>query len=449
MGNAPSKTAELAYFGRLTYNYDNRYFFQANFRADAFDSSKLSKDNRWGYFPSFSAGWTISNEKFFKDAVSTAAVSFLKLRASWGRNGNISVLNNYQYAASIAKGNSWYQYGVDQIGSVYGSAPDKMANPSLTWETSEQLDLGLDARFLNNRLSLGIDYFNKHTKDLLFSVNIPTEWGYSSMLGNGGDVLNRGLEFEIGWRDRINDFTYGINANFSTLKNEVISLADGASATYQKDASSTNYQIRTGFEEGHSIWYLNGYIYEGLDANGDPKFKDLNGDGQIGEDDMTDIGQTIPTFTYGFNITAAWKGFDLLINGYGQGGNKILPVIHRTGYKNTLQYYLDESGKSIPDAGKIVSPDIPFWSSTGNMFSGNYFRIKQLQLGYTIPSKITKKAYISNLRIYMSLDDYFTITSYPGLDPETASTNNTTGAGLDWGSYPTMKKFILGVNLSF
>ena len=449
VGNAPSKTAELAYFGRLTYNYDNRYFFQANFRADAFDSSKLSKDNRWGYFPSFSAGWTISNEKFFKENVSTAAVSFLKLRASWGRNGNISVLNNYQYAASIAKGNSWYQYGVDQIGSVYGSAPDKMANPSLTWETSEQLDLGLDARFLNNRLSLGIDYFNKHTKDLLFSVNIPTEWGYSSMLGNGGDVLNRGLEFEIGWRDRINDFTYGINANFSTLKNEVISLADGASATYQKDASSTNYQIRTGFEEGHSIWYLNGYIYEGLDANGDPKFKDLNGDGQIGEDDMTDIGQTIPTFTYGFNITAAWKGFDLLINGYGQGGNKILPVIHRTGYKNTLQYYLDESGKSIPDAGKIVSPDIPFWSSTGNMFSGNYFRIKQLQLGYTIPSKITKKAYISNLRIYMSLDDYFTITSYPGLDPETASTNNTTGAGLDWGSYPTMKKFILGVNLSF
>ena len=124
-------------------------------------------------------------------------------------------------------------------------------------------------------------------------------------------------------------------------------------------------------------------------------------------------------------------------------------MIHRTGYKNTLQYYLDESGKSIPDAGKIVSPDIPFWSSTGNMFSGNYFRIKQLQLGYTIPSKITKKAYISNLRIYMSLDDYFTITSYPGLDPETASTNNTTGAGLDWGSYPTMKKFILGVNLSF
>ncbi|MBR4730683.1 MAG: TonB-dependent receptor [Prevotella sp.] len=449
VGNAPSKTAELAYFGRLTYNYDNRYFFQANFRADAFDSSKLSKDNRWGYFPSFSAGWTISNEKFFKENISPSAVSFLKLRASWGRNGNISVLSNYQYAASIAKGSSWYQYGVDQIGSSYGSAPDKMANPSLTWETSEQLDLGLDARFLNNRLSLGIDYYNKHTKDLLFSVNIPTEWGYSSMQGNGGDVLNRGLEFEVGWRDRINDFTYSVNANFTTLKNEVISLADGASATYQKDASSTNYQIRTAFEEGHSIWHLYGYIYEGLDANGDPKFKDLNGDNQIGEDDMTDIGQTIPSFTYGINITAAYKGFDLLINGYGQGGNKILPVIHRTGYKNTLQYYLDESGKSIPDAGKIVSPDIPFWSSTGNMFSGNYFRIKQLQLGYTIPSKITKKAYISNLRFYVSLDDFFTITSYPGLDPETASTNNTTGAGLDWGSYPTMKKLILGVNLSF
>ena len=449
VGNAPSKSAELAYFGRLTYNYDNRYFFQFNMRADAFDSSKLSKDNRWGYFPSFSAGWTISNEKFFKENISTAAVSFLKFRASWGRNGNISVLRNYPYSAAIAKGSSWYQYGVDQIGSAYGSAPDKMANPDLTWETSEQLDLGIDARFLNNRLSLGIDYYNKHTKDLLFSVNIPTEWGFDSMTGNGGDVLNRGLEFEIGWRDRINDFSYSINANFATLKNEVISLANGASAIYQADASSTNYKIRTAFQEGHSIWYLYGYLYEGMDADGNPKFRDLDGNTEINDDDMTDIGQTIPSFNYGISITAAWKGFDFLINGYGQGGNKILPVIHRTGYKNTLQYYLDEGGKSIPEPGKIVSPDIPFWSSTGNVFSGNYFRIKQLQLGYTIPSKITKKAAISNLRLYVSLDDFFTITSYPGLDPETASTNNTTGAGLDWGSYPTMKKLVLGINLSF
>lgn len=449
VGNAPGKSASLAYFGRLSYNYDERYYLQFNIRRDAFDSSKLSKDNRWGTFPSISLGWTVSNEKFFKNAIDPSIVSFLKLRGSWGRNGNISVLSNYPYTAAIAKGSSWYQYGVDQIGSVYGSAPDKLANPSLTWETSEQIDFGIDARFLNNRLTFGFDYFDKRTKDLLFSVSIPSELGFTTVVTNGGNVLNRGLEFELGWRDRIGDFSYGISANFSSLHNEVLELAEGATPTYKSDASSTNYQIRTAFEEGHSIWYLNGYIYEGVDAEGNPKYKDLNGDGEIGTDDMTDIGRTTPSFTYGINITAAWKGFDFLLNGYGQGGNKILPVLHRAGYKNTLQYYLDESGKAIPDAGKTVSPDIPFWSSTGNLFSGNYFRIKQLQLGYTLPANITKKAAISALRFSVSLDDFFTITNYPGLDPETASTTNFSGAGLDWGSYPTMKKVVLGVNITF
>ena len=181
----------------------------------------------------------------------------------------------------------------------------------------------------------------------------------------------------------------------------------------------------------------------------DPKFKDLDGDGNISTADQTDIGRTTPSFTYGINITAAWKGFDILINGYGQGGNYIVPVLHRAGFKNGLTYYLEEGGKSIPKPEKIVGPDNAFWSSTGNRFKGDYFRFKQLQLGYTIPSQITKKAAISNLRFYISLDDFFTITSYPGLDPATASTNNTSGAGLDWGSYPTMKKLILGVNVTF
>ena len=466
--NAPSKSAELAYFGRLTYNYDNRYYLQANFRADAFDSSKLPKENRWGYFPSFSAGWTVSNEKFFKESINTDIVSFLKLRASWGRNGNISVLSGYPYTAPISKGSSWYQYDVSQIGTTFGSSPDKLANPDLTWETSEQIDLGLDARFLGNRLSLGIDYFDKRTKDLLFNLTVPSELGFTSAVTNGGDVQNSGLEIELGWKDRINDFSYGINANFSTLHNEVLSLAKGATPEYKSDASSTNYKIRTVFEEGHSIWHLDGYIYEGIaqediyyyDANGtksekpmfekgDPIIKDLNNDGVISTEDQTDIGRTTPSYTYGINITLGYKGFDFLLNGYGQGGNYIVPVLHRAGFKNGLKYYLEESGKAIPEAGRIVGPDNAFWSSTGNRFKGDYFRFKQIQLGYTVPSQITKKVYISNLRVYVSLDDFFTITSYPGLDPETASTNNTSGAGLDWGSYPTMKKLILGVNLTF
>ena len=455
VGNAPEKYAELAYFGRLTYNYDERYYLQANFRADAYDTSKLPKDKRWGYFPSFSAGWTLSNEKFFKENIPTSAISFVKFRASWGRNGNISVLNGYPYIAPIAKGSSWYQYGVDQIGSVFGSAPDKLANPDLTWETSQQVDLGLDTRFLSNRLSFAVDYYDKRTKDLLFNLTVPSELGFTSAITNGGDVQNTGLEFEIGWRDRIKDFVYSVSANFSTLHNEVKSLAKGATTEYRADASSTNYKIRTAFEEGHSIWHLDGYIYDGLDTNGDPIIRDLNHDGVISTEDQTDIGNTIPTYTWGVNINLAWKGFDFMLNGYGQGGNKIVPVLHDSGYKNGLKYYLEEAqtpenpGGSIPHPGKIYRADEPFWSSTGNMFKGDYFRIKQLQLGYTIPTAITKKAYISMFRVYVSLDDFFTITNYPGLDPETASTNNTTGAGLDWGSYPTMKKLVLGVNVTF
>ena len=480
VSNAPSKSAELAYFGRLTYNYDSRYYFQFNMRADAFDSSKLPKENRWGYFPSFSAGWTVSNEKFFKDNISPSAVSFLKLRASWGRNGNISVLSGYPYAAPISKGSTWYQYHVDQAGTLFGSAPDKFANPDLTWETSEQVDLGLEARFLSNRLSLGVEYFDKRTKDLLFNLTVPGELGFTSAVTNGGDVQNNGWEFELGWRDRIGDFTYSVNANFSTLHNEVLSLAKGATTEYRAEASSTNYKIRNAFEVGHSIWHLDGFIYDGIadkdiiatsadgkqitDASGqpivmfkpgDPIIRDLNHDGVISTDDQTDIGRTTPSYTWGINISAAWKGFDFLLNGYGQGGNYIVPVLHDSGYKNGLKYYLEEArtpenpGGSIPHPEKIYRADSPFWSSTGNRFKGDYFRIKQLQLGYTIPSQITKKAYISSFRVYVSLDDFFTITSYPGLDPETASVNNTTGAGLDWGSYPTMKKLVLGVNVTF
>jgi len=228
ISNAPSRSASLAYFGRLVYNYDNRYSFQANFRADAFDSSKLSTMNRWGYFPSFSAGWTISNESFFKDNLDASTFNFLKLRASWGRNGNVNVLSNYPYVSTISVGSTWYQYDVENPGTAYGSGPAKLANPLLTWETSEQLDLGINARFLDNRLTADIDYYNKHTKDLLFSVPVASEYGFGNMMSNGGDVLNEGWEIEIGWRDRIGGFTYGVSANFTTLHNEVLALAEGS-----------------------------------------------------------------------------------------------------------------------------------------------------------------------------------------------------------------------------
>ena len=454
VSNAPSRSASLAYFGRLVYSYDNRYSLQANFRADAFDSSKLPASNRWGYFPSVSAGWTVSNESFVRDNVDRDLLSFLKIRASWGQNGNIGVLSNYPYATTISLGNNWYQYGVEETGTTYGSSPSGLPNPNLKWETSEQLDLGLDARLFSDRLTFGFDYYDKRTKDLLISVTAPPELGVSSTTINGGGVLNRGLEFELGWKDSIGDFSYSINGNLSTLHNEVTYLPAGVPRIQNNDAGSANYQVRTAFEPGYPVWYMRGFIYDGIDENGKYILRDLNGDKTINSDDMTYIGKTTPDLTYGININLAWKGFDLLIYGSGIAGNSIMPVLHRTGFKNNLKYYYYNSRTESNPNGYLPHPSqtegaYDFWSSTANVFKGDYFRIKQMQLGYTLPSSLTKKAAISELRVYVSLDDFFTITSYPGLDPETASTNNTSGAGLDWGSYPTMQKLILGVNLTF
>ena len=447
--NAPGKSASLAYFGRLIYSYDNRYSVQANFRADAFDSSKLPAHNRWGYFPSVSVGWNLSNESFIRDNVDPSVLSFLKLRASWGRNGNVSVLSGYPYSSTISVGNNFYQYHVDQIGSTSSSSPNGLPNGDLTWETSEQIDLGLDARFLNNRLSVTVDYFDKRTKDLLFQITPPVEFGHSTTTINGGSVLNRGLELEATWKDQIGDFSYSVSANFSSLHNEVLSVADRVTRVEQEDASSANYNIYTAFEPGYPVWYLLGFNYEGMDADGKPILTDYNKDGTIDNGDRTYIGRGTPTYTYGLNINLAYKGFDFVLNGAGQGGNHIMPVLHRTSYNNTYKWYLEAAQNGTFPTPDKTHGSYNFWSSSANLFKGDFFRIKQLQLGYTVPSKITKKAAISNLRVFVSLDDFFTITSYPGLDPETASVNATSGAGLDWGSYPTMQKMLFGVNITF
>jgi hypothetical protein len=302
-------------------------------------------------------------------------------------------------------------------------------------------------------LNFSVDYYNKMTKDLLFSANVVPELGVSSTTVNGGSVLNTGVELELGWKDSVGDFSYSINGNFSFLHNEVLSFPEGSSSTRltSTDASSTNYPIQTAFEPGYPVWYLRGFVYEGVDADGKPVIANLSGDeaGTIDDSDMTYIGSGIPTYTYGLTVNLGYKGFDFVLYGAGQGGNHILPVLHRTGFTNTLNWYLEaaENG-TYPHPSKTVG-NFQFWSSTANLFKGDFFRIKQMQLGYTVPSRITKKAAISNLRVFVSLDDFFTFSKYPGLDPETASTNSTSGSGLDWGSYPTMQKVLFGVNLTF
>ena len=448
-GGSPSQSSQISYFGRLMYTYDNRYSIQTNFRADAFDSSKLSPKNRWGYFPSVSAGWTISNERFIKDNISRDILSFLKLRGSWGINGNISVLSGYPYSTSISYNSQKYQFGTDETLTL-GSQPDGLANPNLTWETSVQLDLGMDLRLFNNRLTLGIDWYNKNTEGLLVNVSPVAEVGVSSTTVNAGSVNNTGWEFELGWQDNIGDFHYSINGNFSTLKNRVTYL--DPSVGHQKGSSFGNMKFSTWFEEGYPVWFFRGYKYAGIGEDGKANY--YAADGSITQSpvdaDMGYMGSALPPITFGLTIHMDWKGLDFTVFGTGAAGHQLMPCVYRVDHMNinALTYFYNESGKSIPKIENMWSSK-EFWSSSAVVFAGDFFKIKQIQLGYTLPKKWLKKIFIDNLRVYASMDDWFVITKYPGFDPETASTGSSNGMGLDKGSYPNAKKLMFGVNLTF
>ena len=472
--NAPGRSTSLSYFGRLTYSYDNRYSFQANFRADAFDSSKLSRQARWGYFPSFSAGWTISNEPWFRDNVSRDKFNFLKLRASWGINGNVNVLNNYSYATSVNKGSgTWYQWDVMSPTLSYGARPAGIANPNLKWETSKQIDLGLDARFLNNRLTLGVDWYKKMTDDLLVPVSLSAAYGVSSTTINAGSVENTGLELELTWKDTIGDFSYSVSGNFSTLKNQVTFLDPTISRI--AGTGPQGVLLRTYFEKGYPIWYMRGLQGTGIAnedvywtnpdtgekvlqfAKGQAMFEDLNNNGQIDDGDYQNVGLGIPDYTFGLTVNLAWKNLDMVIFGSGTAGNDIFPSSWRVDrpHCNTYSWYWNNAYKADgSNASSAKFPQANYWdqntfSSTFNIFNGSYFKIKQIQLGYSLPKTLLKKVAISNLRVYTSLENFFCFTSYPGLDPETATANSASSIGIDMGTYPTAKSLIFGVNLSF
>ena len=448
-GGSPSQSTQISYFGRLTYSYDNRYSIQTNFRADAFDSSKLSPKNRWGYFPSVSAGWTVSNERFIKDNINRSILSFLKFRGSWGINGNISVLSGYPYSTSISYNSQKYQYGTDNTLSL-GSQPDGLANPNLTWETSVQTDFGMDLRMFNNRLTLGVDWYNKNTEGLLVNISPVAEVGISSTTVNAGSVNNTGWEFELGWQDTVGDFHYSINGNLSTLKNRVTYLEP--SVGYQKGSSFGNMKFYTRFEEGYPVWFFHGYQYAGVGEDGKANY--YAADGSITQSpvdaDMGYMGSALPPVTFGLTLHLDWKGIDFTMFGTGAAGHQLMPCVYRVDHMNinALTYFYEECGKSLPKIENIWNSK-EFWSSSAVVFKGDYFKIKQIQLGYTLPKKWLQKILIKDLRVYASMDDWFVITKYPGFDPETASTGSSSGMGLDKGSYPNAKKLMFGVNISF
>ena len=447
-----SKSASLSYFGRLGYNYDNRYFIQASFRADAFDTSKLSAKNRWGYFPSVSLGWTISNEPWMK-GVRKNLLSFLKLRASWGINGNVNVLSDYQYATTVSVGASLYQLWNDPL-ITSASYPTKLANADLKWETSKQYDAGIDARFFRDRLTMTLDWYLKNTDDLIVKVTPSYITGFDSTYMNSGSVRNTGVELELGWKDTIGDFGYGISGNLSRNSNKVTYL--DPTLTHINGTEIGNCHYATRFQKDYPVWAYFAVEYEGVNPEtGDPIYTDQNGDGAYNESDYVFVGSAQPDFTYGITLSAEWKGFDLTVFGSGSQGNKIWFAGLRPDYVGRnlpVQFYTD-SWKKPGDNARFPAPKhintTSMVRSTATIFDGSYFRINQIQFGYNIPRKVLSKIGLNSVRVYTSLDDFFTFSNYLGFDPSVAGSDSGSGRGLDSGTYPTAKRIMFGLNLSF
>lgn len=446
-GAEPSYNRKIAYFGRLSYDYKGKYLLQTSLRADAADLSILPLNKRWGFFPAASAGWVVSREPFMD--WSRNWLNQFKLRASWGRNGNLASLGDFRYSRTVEKyGN--YPFTTDYTyQTTY--APTVTGNDNLQWETSEQLDLGADFAFFNSRLTLGADWYLKTTRDLIVEdVKQTLTAGFSPSPVNVGSMINTGVELELGWKDTIGDFSYGIRGNLTTLKNRVTSLTDGTDRIIGHSLYSGSPV--TIFEKDKPAWYFYGYKYLGVDAEtGDPVFE-TGEDGILGTEDMTYLGKGIPDVTYGITLNAAWKGFDMVVFGSGVAGVDIFSMYNiNSGFTdNRLAWYAQDYWTPQNTDATKPRPNA-MWSqlatSSFNVFDGSYFKIKQIQLGYSLPQSLLSKIKISNMRLYCSLDDFFTFTDYIGLDPEVVGSGKK--MGIDTGYYPTTRKVMVGINLTF
>lgn len=450
VGGTEITSRKYSYFARLNYSYANRYIAQVSFRADAADLAVLPDNKRWGYFPSASLGWVTSEENWFPKS---RTLSFLKVRGSWGQNGSIANLNNYMWNNAIASSVSYPT--TNDINYSIGSLPSTLGNKNLKWETSEQLDFGVDLRMFNDRLAMTADYYVKKTKDLIISNVTPSlTAGNAASPVNAGNVTNKGFEFEVSYKDNIGDFSYNVSANIATVKNKVTYLDPTVARVPGYMALSM--QGFTSFEKGFPVWYFRGYKFKGVDEQtGDPIFEDINKNGSFDSADVTMIGSAIPDFTYGVTLNLAYKGFDFTLFGSGSQGNDVfngLVKMDRSG-GNRMQYYYNNRWTKTRTNASAPRPNCnneqQYFTSSAAIFDGSYFKIKQLQLGYTLPTKFISKLMLKNARIYVSLDDFFCFTSYPGFDPEVASSGTTSTNGVDNGNYPTSKKVVLGLNITF
>ena len=462
-------------FGRVSYNYDERYMFQATIRRDG--SSRFGPNNKYGTFPSASIGWNITNEPFMESTKSW--LKNLKFRASWGKNGSDNI-DNFMYTTLTATGGSSNYFYGKTASLGYGSKADRLANEDLKWEESEQTDIGLDFGFFNNALTFTVDYFIKKTNGMIIQMPIPSYVGENKPFGNVGDMENSGWEFELGYKWNISDARFAVKGNASYLHNELKNL--GNETGFLNWGISQFSDGGTRAENGQPFPFFYGYKTNGVfqtvaevksytnaqgaliqpDANpGDLRFVDINGDGQITSDDRTNIGSSVPKWTFGFNFDAEWKGFDFNAFFQGVSGVDIFDATYRQDIAsgNYPTWVLSRwTGEGTSNKIPILKQgDTKNWvCSDIYIQDGSYLRLKNITLGYTLPRSLTQKINISRLRLYVRAENLITWTKYWGFDPEIGAAfdnnsqqHNTQYTGVDYGIYPQARTWTVGLNLSF
>ena len=462
---APSVDATLAsIFARASYNYDERYMLQVTVRRDG--SSRFGPNNHYAVFPSFSLGWNLTNEKFMNKRPNWLTTT--KIRLSWGKNGNENI-GNFKYTVLTSPGNNAIFGSSENV--INGVKASGLANPDLKWEESEQLDFGLDFGFFNNALTFTADYYKKKTNGMLMEMNIPFYVGEAKPIGNVGKMENSGIELEAAYKFRVSDWNFRVSANASYLKNKLIEYGNESGWENLDSFQGTGDISRA--ENGKPFPFFYGYKTAGIFQNtdevkaykndkgellqptavpGDVRFVDVDGNGIIDANDRTDIGKGMPDWTFGFNLGVSWKNFDLNMMWQGTAGNDIYDAPRRTDIatSNLPSWMLNRwtgegTSNRIP---RFVQGDNVNWQSSDlYVYDGSYLRLKNIQLGYTLPAALTQKVFISSLRFYVAAENLFTFTKYHGFDPEISS--GGTSLGIDYGVYPQARVWTIGASLSF
>lgn len=470
-----AKWSLMSFLSRINYNYDNRYYFTATFRADG--SSKFAPKNRWGYFPSASVAWNISNENFMSGIRNV--ISNMKLRASWGQTGNNRV-SEYAYRMQM-NATEESEYPLDNSNTT-GNIIVNLGNPDLKWETTTQWDAGIDLGFFNERIALTVDWYKKITSDLLLSADIPPSSGYLTNTMNVGKISNSGLEISLSTVNfNKKNFKWATDFNIAFNRNKVLALSDNQESIVNIISYNNAYITKVGQPMG----MMYGYIYEGTykydDFNlidgkyvlksyipengtgrsavqpGDAKFRDINGDGTINADDCTIIGRGQPLHVGGFNNTFEFYGVDINVFFQWSYGNDILNAARtqfmrgksEVGYNRWKAY----CGRWTPENPDSDIPRVGGWGSsqysTFEIEDGSFLRLKNVSIGYTLPDRWTKKIWIQKLRIYFSAQNLYTWCNYSGYDPEVSTKNTALTPGYDWSAYPRSRVYNFGINIVF